>query len=649
VLENIHRHLELGELPIAAAEKGGKEVALPVLAATLTTIVVFFPVTLLTGVSKFLFSALALAVVLSLAASYLVAMTVVPLFCSRFISTAGHDTAAVHDKPDRQSLGHRFNNAFARLFGRLLDGYSVIVARTLARPIASLAFFAVIVGAAPCFFPLLGVSFIPRTDAGQFVISVKAPSGTRLEETEKDIAKLEGLIRSTISQGDLGMIVSNVGVDPGFSAIYSTNTAMHTASVQVSLKEGHRVGSFEYIDRVKERARRELPQLATFFSTGSLVDAVLNMGMRAPIDIQISGSNLKASYQFALDLSSEIRSFPQTGDVFIPQDLDYPALKLDVDRMRAGELGLTQKEVVGNVITALTSNAMVAPTVLIDPRNGNNYLLSVQYAENQIRSVSDLEFMPTRLDMVSHITHMLSPTEVDHYQIRRNIDVFVRGREEDLEIISNRIESAIAHLKVPAGTSVKLRGMVESMRTSLKSFGLGLILSTVLLYLILVAQFRSYTDPLIILLAFPPGLAGVVLTLLWTGTTINVMSLMGIVMLAGITMSDGILIVEFARHRVREGRSVKEVVVEACRVRLRPIMMTTLATIIGLLPMALKLGEGSESYAPLARSLVGGLKVSGICTIFVVPTAFYLWNREPMEGLVPSEARLRLKIPYFPA
>ena len=198
MLENIHRHLELGELPIAAAEKGGKEVALPVLAATLTTIVVFFPVTLLTGVSKFLFSALALAVVLSLAASYLVAMTVVPLFCSRFISTAGHDTAAVHDKPDRQSLGHRFNNAFARLFGRLLDGYSVIVARTLARPIASLAFFAVIVGAAPCFFPLLGVSFIPRTDAGQFVISVKAPSGTRLEETEKDIATLEGLIRSTI-------------------------------------------------------------------------------------------------------------------------------------------------------------------------------------------------------------------------------------------------------------------------------------------------------------------------------------------------------------------------------------------------------------------------------------------------------------------
>lgn len=635
VLENIFRHLELGELPLAAAEKGGREVALPVLAATLTTIVVFFPVTLLSGVSKFLFSALALAVVLSLAASYVVAMTVVPLFCSRFVSAAGHDTAAAHEKPGAQSLGRRFNNAFASGFDRLLNGYSAMVARTLQYPRASLALFGVAVVAVLCCFPFLGLSFFPRTDAGQFVISVKSPSGTRLEETEKDIAKLENLIRSIVPPSDLGMIVSNIGVDPGFSAIYTTNTAMHTATVQVSLKEGHRVGSFEYIDRVKERTRQELPQLAAFFSTGSLVDAVLNMGMRAPIDIQITGSNLKASYQYALDLSSEIRSFRETGDVFIPQDLDYPALKMDIDRMRASELGLTQKEVVGNVITALTSNAMVAPNVWIDPRNGNNYLLSVQYAEKQIRSMSDLESIPlhgagiansTRLDMVSHFTHMLSPTEVDHYQIRRNIDVFVRPREEDLSVITNHIDAAIAHTKLPPGTDVKLRGMVESMRTSLKSFGLGLILSTVLLYLILVAQFRSYTDPLIILLAFPPGLAGVVLTLFFTGTTINVMSLMGVVMLAGITMSDSILIVEFARHRMREGRGVRDAVIEACRVRLRPILMTTLATIIGLIPMALKLGEGSESYAPLARALVGGLAVSGVCTVFVVPAAFYLSN-----------------------
>ncbi len=636
VLENIYRHLELGELPFSAAEKGGREVALPVLAATLTTIVVFFPVTLLFGVSKYLFSALALAVVSSLAASYVVAMTVVPLFCSRFMKTAAHDSVQSHPDPKKEGLGRRFNNAFARGFDRLLRFYGAIVVRVLARPAVSLAIFAAVIAAALCGAPFLGLSFFPRTDAAQFVINVKSPSGTRLEETEKDVASLEALIRSTVSPEDLGMIVSNIGVDPGFSAIYTTNTAMHTALVQVSLKEGHRVGSFDYIDRVQKRVREELPQLTTFFSSGSLVDAVLGMGMRAPIDIQISGSNLQGGYQAALSLVNDIRSFPETADVYIPQDMDFPALKLDVDRMRAGELGLTQKEVVANVITALTSNSMIAPNVWIDPRNGNNYLLSVQYPDRQIRSLSDLESIPlhgaisvnpTRLDMVSHITHILSPTEVDHYQIRRTIDVFVRPRKEDLAAITDRIQGAVAKTKLPAGSSVKLLGMVESMRVSLKSFGFGLILSTALLYLILVAQFRSFSDPLIILLAFPPGLAGVVLTLLATGTTLNVMSLMGVVMLAGITMSDSILIVEFARHRMREGLAVRDAVIEACRVRLRPILMTTLATVIGLLPMALKLGEGSESYAPLARALVGGLSVSGICTVFVVPAAFYLANR----------------------
>ena len=542
VLENIYRHLEMGELPFSAAEKGGREVALPVLAATLTTIVVFFPVTLLFGVSKYLFTALALAVVSSLAASYVVAMTVVPLFCSRFMTKAGHDPVRSHPDPAKESLGRRFNNAFARSFDRLLHLYGKMVMRVLSRPAISLAVFAVFIVAALCCFPLLGISFFPRTDAAQFVINVKSPSGTRLEETEKDVASLEALIRSTVSPDDLGMIVSNIGVDPGFSAIYTTNTAMHTALVQVSLKEGHRVGSFEYIDRVQKRVREELPQLSTFFSSGSLADAVLGMGMRAPIDIQISGSNLQGGYEAALSLVNQIRSFKETADIYIPQDMDLPALKLDVDRMRAGELGLTQKEVVTNVITALTSNAMIAPNVWIDPRNGNNYLLSVQYPDRQIRNLGDLESIPlhgasiispTRLDMVSHITHILAPTEVDHYQIRRTIDVFVRPREEDLATITNRIDGAIARTKLPAGSSVKLRGMVESMRVSLKSFGFGLLLSTLLLYLILVAQFRSFSDPLIILLAFPPGLAGVVGTLLITGTTLNVMSLMGVVMLAG--------------------------------------------------------------------------------------------------------------------
>jgi multidrug efflux pump subunit AcrB len=631
VLENIHRHMELGEPPVVAAEKGGREVALPVLAATLTTIVVFFPVTLLYGVSKYLFSSLALAVVLSLLASYLVAMTVVPLFCARFIQPHPHRAPG-----EKRRLSEHFNDWFQRRFDGLLRIYSRVVLGILSVPGLTMLVFAVGFGASLLLFPLLGLSFFPQTDAGQFVMNVKAASGTRLLDTEQQVAKLETLVRDVIPPSDLGIIVSNIGVDPGFSAIYTTNAAMHTAFVQVGLKEGHRTSSEVYMARIKKRMENELPGLAAFFSSGSLIDAILNMGKIAPIDVQIVGTDMKAAYKTAVDLSGEFRKIPGVADVFIPQDIDYPALKLDIDRLHAGELGLSEKEVVSNVITALTSNQMVAPNVWIDPRNGNNYFLAVQYPEHQIESLADLRSIPlrgvgaaksTRLDMLSSITRMQAPTEVDHYQIRRVIDVYIRPVTEDLGRVADRVTQLTSAAKLPKGLEIAMRGIVESMRASFRSFAIGLTLSLMLLYLILVAQFRSFTDPFLILLAFPPGLTGVLLTLYFTGTTLNVMSLMGIVMLAGITMSDSILIVEFAHHLLDEGMSVRDAVTTACRVRLRPILMTTLATIVGLMPMALKLGEGSEAYAPLARALVGGLSVSGICTVLVVPAGFYLAYR----------------------
>jgi multidrug efflux pump subunit AcrB len=631
VLENIHRHMELGEPPAVAAEKGGSEVSLAVLAATLTTIVVFFPVTLLYGVSKYLFSSLALAVVLSLIASYLVAMTLVPLFCARFMHPHKHSAPG-----ERRGIGQRFNDWFQRRFEALLRGYNRVVMRILAFPILTMAAFGIAFAASLLLFPLLGLSFFPQTDAGQFVINVKAPSGTRLVDTEQEIAKLENLIRSIVPPSDLGIIVSNIGVDPGFSAIYTTNAAMHTAFVQVGLKPGHRTRSEVYVARVKARMEKELPELAAFFSSGSLIDAILNMGKIAPIDVQVVGTDMKAAYKTALDLSSQFRTIPGVADVFIPQDIDYPALKLDIDRMRAAELGLSEKEIVANVITAMTSNQMVAPNVWIDPKNGNNYFLAVQYGERQVQSLADLRSIPlhgvgrtqsTRLDMVSTITRMQAPTEVDHYQIRRVIDVYVRPLGEDLGRIADRVSQLTAAEQLPKGIDIAIRGIVESMEASFKSFAIGLTLSLMLLYLILVAQFRSFTDPFLILLAFPPGLTGALVTLYFTGTTVNVMSLMGIVMLAGITMSQSILIVEFAHHLMDEGLSVSDAITTSCRVRLRPIMMTTLATIIGLMPMALKMGEGSEAYAPLAQALVGGLAVSLVCTVLVVPAGFFLAYR----------------------
>jgi multidrug efflux pump subunit AcrB len=646
VLENIYRHLEMGDPPAVAAEKGGKEVALPVLAATLTTVVVFFPVTLLYGVSKFLFSSLALAVVLSLFASYFVAMTVVPLFCARFMKHGVSSAAGDGHSPRRESIGQRFNAAFNRGFAGFLGMYDTLVGAALRRPVICLGVFAIGFAASLILFPRLELAFFPRTDAGQFVINVKAPSGTKLTETETEIARLEDLIRRTVPESDLGMIVSNIGVDPGFSAIYTSNAAMHTAFVQVGLKSGHRTDSFEYMSRVKARIQQEMPELAAYFSSGSLVDAVLNLGLAAPIDIQVGGTNLQASYQTTLDLAQQIRQIRGVADAYIPQDLDYPALRLEIDRTRAGELGLTEKEVVQNVITALTSNQMVAPNVWIDPKNNNNYFLNVQYPEQQIKSLLDLRSIPlhgaglkhpTRLDMVSAISRFEAPTEVDHYQIRRVLDIYVRPLEEGLGSIADQVNALIARTKLPAGVDVTVRGMVEGMRASFRSFAIGLSLSVLLLYLILVAQFRSFIDPFIILLAFPPGLSGVLFTLLLTGTTLNVMSLMGVVMLAGIAMSNSILIVEFAHHLRREGMNVQDAVATACRVRLRPVLMTSLATVIGLLPMALKLGEGSESYAPLARALIGGLTVSVVFTVVLVPAAFRLAYESRRTDATPIE------------
>jgi multidrug efflux pump subunit AcrB len=640
VLENIYRHLENGASPARAAEEGGREVALPVLAGTLTTIVVFFPVTLLFGVSKFLFSALALAVVLSLFASYFVAMTVVPLFCARFVTSPHGETA------DRAAgagaLVGRFQEGFARAFDILLRRYDGVVGRVLQRPTRMLGVCGALFVCSLALSPLIGVSFFPRVDAGQFFINFKAPSGTRLDATEAEGTRLEGLVRSTVSSRDIAKVVTNIGVDPGFSSLYSPNSAMHTGFVQVALQPGHGMSSFAYIERVKRRMTEEMPELQAFFSSGSLTDGVLNMGAPAPIDIRISGTDMRQAFGIAQHLASEVHALNGISDVYIPQDIDYPSLRLAIDRTRASELGLSEKEVVSNVVTALTSNQMIAPSIWVDPNNGNNYFLTVMYKEGQVQSLEDLRAIPlhganvtrpTRLDMVAQLTQFEAPTEVDHHQIRRAIDVYVRPSTEDVGVVTRQIQRLVDRTARPHGVDIALTGSIEAMNASFRSFAIGLVLSVVLLFLILVAQFRSFLDPAIILLALPPGIIGVVVILLLPGTTLNVMSLMGIVMLSGIAVSNSILIVEFAHRLVRDGAPVRDAVVEACRVRLRPIVMTSLATIIGLLPMALKVGEGSEAYAPLARALIGGLAMSVVLTVFVVPAGFYLAYRHlPQPG-----------------
>jgi hydrophobic/amphiphilic exporter-1 (mainly G- bacteria), HAE1 family len=651
VLENIFRHLELGEPPVVAAERGGSEVALPVLAATLTTAIVFFPVIFLYGVSRFLFTALALAVVLSLFASYFVAMTVVPLFCARLIKAHGSPehqrapaAAAAAARPGRLAAwGRRFNAGFNRRFKDMLDGYETTLARALLRPAATVLGITGIFVLSLGLYPLVGKSYFPRTDPGQFVINLKAPTGMRLELTDQLVARVEQIVREVVPAKELRILVSNIGTTPGFSSIYTPNSGPHTAFVQVGLEDRRSRSSFEYMDLVRARLRHQLPLLAAYFQTGGLVDAVLNLGLPAPLDVQVSGTDMSAAHGVAAQIARQAGAFPGVSDVLLPQDIDYPALRLDIDRVRASELGLNEKEVVDNVITALTSNGMIAPSYWVDPKSGNDYMLTVQYPENTIHNFADLRAVPLRgsrslvpaqLDTVSSIRHIESPTEVDHYQLRRVMDVYVSPSGEDLSGVLSKVERIVHDLKLPEGVRVTIRGSAQAMRTSFSAFGFGLILATLLVYLVLVAQFQSFLDPLLILLAVPTGLTGVLLALFITGTTLNVMSLMGVVMMVGIVVSNSILIVEFTNRLRREGRALREAVSLACRVRLRPVLMTSLATLIGLLPLALKLGTGAEAYAPLARAIIGGLAVSVVLTVFIVPAAYYIVHRRDEQPAV---------------
>ena len=639
VLENIFRYMEIGETPRVAAEKGGMEVSLAVLAATSTTSIVFFPVTFFYGVSRYLFIDLALGVVLSIFASYIFAMTVVPLYCAKFIHLGDVEEEIERESEKRsaaQSLFRKFLGRFNEHFHKLLELYEHWVTRALARPGRTVALIlggiaVVLIG----IFPFVGTAYFPRTDPGQFVINVKAPSGSRLEVSNQYIARVEQDIRQVIAPNDLGMIVSNIGITPDLSAMYTSNSSMDTAFVQVSLKEDHSIGSYEYMRRVRRKLSEELPELNTYFQAGGLVDSVINLGLPAPIDVQVRGNDLNRAFAIATDIAGKIRNQKGVSSVLVPQDLLYPGLQLNIDRERASLIGLSPKQVMDNVITALTSNGMIEPSYWIDPKTGNNYMLTVQYFDKQIQNMSmeDFKQIPLRAANISNYTPLQSvadikpintPTEVDHYQLQRVIDIYVMPSTEALGGVNGEVNDIVRHLQLPENLRVSVRGSVLGMQESFKRFSIGLVLAIILVYLILMAQFTSFIEPLIILMAIPPGLAGVVLTLWLTHSTFNIMSLMGVIMMTGIVVSNSILIVEFARQLRKEDFSLQQALIRACKIRLRPILMTSLATLLGMLPMALGVETGSEQYAPLARAVIGGLAVSVVVTVFLVPAVYLI-------------------------
>lgn len=634
VLENTVRHLRMGKQTRQAAQDAAEEVAMPVIVSTITTVVVFLPVVFLAGLGRFLFSPLALSVAFAMVASYVLAMTVIPVYSSLFLRTEGDIEHA--PVSGRQGL---FPKLAARLEG-LKDYYEIWLRKVLARKRLLLISAAAIFVFALSLYPFLGRELFPPVDAGQFTISVRAPSGTRIELSEALSAQIERVVREIIPASDLNTIISNSGVLYDWPAAYTPNAGPMDTFLNVQLTEGHHRSAQEYVRRLREELPKRFPEVGFAFDTGGLLSAALNFGLPSPIDIQVTGNSLEEAQKIAHQVESEVREVPGATDIRIQQKLDYPAFQVNVDRVKSAYLGLTQEDTVKNVVTALNSSVNFQPSFWIDERNGNHYFLGAQYAESEIQDKSTLENIPltglltstdsrgsgagqpTLLQNVATITHTTTPLEVEHRNIARVTDIYANVAGRDLGRVSTDIQKRLGKLQVPAGYSVVMRGEIQSMQESFSGLGFGLLMAVALVYLVMVAQFRSLLDPFIILMAVPLGVIGVIGILLLTGTTLNIQSYIGTIFMVGIAVSNSVLLVDFANRSRTQGLSIEEAVVSAGKTRLRPILMTSIASVVGLLPLALRLGTGAEATLPLARAVVGGLIVSTFLTLFVVPALY---------------------------
>src|SRR3989441_625891 len=590
VLENPQRHVCFGKSFFEAALDGGSEVTRPLTIVTLTFCVFFFPVVFLAGIGKFLFTPLAMAVIFAICTSRLLATTLVPVFAAKFFKGGAGDVPPVGGSPALprhcdSDWFSRVRRAYGRALNFVLRFRWIFLGGVAALFIASLVLF-----------KFTGTELFPQTDAGQFMIRLRAPTGLRIERTEQFTTQVEDFVRATIPERERKMLIANIGVLYDWPAAYTPNSGPQDAFILVQLSQRHKKSSLDYVDELRRQLPRQFPGMEFNFDTGGLLTAALNFGLPSPINIQVEGNKL----EIARDIAEKIRAFaekiPGAVDARIAQRLDAPQIRVDADRVKAAQIGLTQESIVKNIVTAFNSSVNFAPSFWIDEKNGNHYFVGAQYREEDIRSLDTLldipmtdkwQATPILLRNVAKVSHATAPTEINHLNITRVIDVFVNARGRDIGSVATDIERFIAQIRndraqVPEGYFIQMRGEVKAMRESFKSLGFGLVLAVVLVYLVMVFQFRSFLDPFIVMFAVPLGLIGVSWMLFATGTHLNIQSLMGIIMMVGIVVSFSVLMVEFV-NRVRAdaeekgvAKSVREAVLEAAQVRLRPILMTAL-------------------------------------------------------------------------
>ncbi|WP_025599900.1 efflux RND transporter permease subunit [Burkholderia sp. WSM2230] len=629
-IENIERHLHMGTNLHDAILEGAGEIAIPALVSTLCICIVFVPMFFLTGVARYLFVPLAEAVVFAMLASYILSRTLVPTLAMLLM---GH---AHKPKPGaKTSLFQRLYRRFDNGFERMRAAYIVILSSLLVRRgrFGSIFLGFCVLSMALAF--VLGEDFFPSVDAGNIRLHMRAPTGTRIEETARLADEVENAIREVVPEKELGTILDNLGLPySGINLSYSNAGTIGTldGEIQIALKEGHEPTQ-RYVEKLRALLPQRFPGVEFFFQPADIVTQILNFGLPAAVDVQIAGADQQGNFEVARKLLKEVRLIPGTVDTHIQQRLDEPAINLQMDRTRLQQLNLTASNVAQNLLVSLSGSSQTSPGFWYNDRNGVEYNVAVQTPQYRISSIDDLLRTPVSAaatgptQLLGNLVRVAPQNQfavVTHYNIRPVIDLYVSVDKRDLGSVANQVDKLVQKVRatLPRGSQITVRGQVQTMRTSYLGLGLGVAMAIVLVYLLIVVNFQSWVDPLIIVSALPAALAGIVWMLFLTGTHLSVPALTGAIMTMGVATANSILMVAFARQRLSAGAPPLTAALEAGASRIRPVLMTAFAMIIGMIPMALGLGEGAEQNAPLGRAVIGGLLFATVSTLFFVPLVF---------------------------
>jgi CzcA family heavy metal efflux pump len=652
-IENTHRNLAMGKALVRAVLDGAQQIAVPAFVSTLSICIVFVPVLLLTGAAKFLFTPLALAVVFAMMASYVLSRTLVPTMAHFMLrSELKLYTRGRHGEPGGgRGLFRSVHYVFNRGFERMRASYGSFLDWALDHPAPVLAGFALFVAGSLGLAAFIGRDFFPTVDSGQMRLHARAPAGTRLETTEVIFAGIEDEIRQVIPAREIEDIIDNIGLpNGGFNLAFGDSPTIGPGDGEILIslnKEIERGSTADYTDRLRKRLREKFPDVVFFFEPANITNQILNFGLPAPIDVQVMGRNAAVNYQIAQQIAARVSAIPGAADVHVHQVVDYPEFRFNVDRSKAGEVGLSQKDVSSSLLIALSGSGQIAPTQWLDWNTGVSYSVTVQTPQYRINSLDALLRTPIGapaslagasgaggtqlLANLGGVARGVAPAIVTHYNVQPVFDVYANVDRRDLGGVGSGVEKIVAEFsgRLPRGVSLDLRGQVKTMQTSFYRLGLGMIFAVVLVYLLMVVNFQSWLDPFIILMALPGAMAGIVWILFLTGTTFSVPSLMGSIMCVGVATANSILLVVFANDQRVEGLDARAAAHSAGHTRIRPVLMTAAAMVIGMLPMALGVGEGGEQNAPLGRAVIGGLVLATVTTLFVVPLVYSLLRRKP--------------------